>query len=69
MPRLIRRGARRTTEEQVLLEDLQKALTSGEQPDSSGRDNLQTMAVAEACIRAAAEKRWINPQELLNELE
>lgn len=69
LPRLIRRGARRITEEQVLLLELQRALTAGDESDSSGRDNLQTMAVTEACIRSAAEMRWINPQELLNELE
>ena len=28
----------------------------GEEPDSSGRDNLQTMAVVEACLRSAAER-------------
>ncbi len=33
----------------------------------SGRDNLTTMAVLEACVRSAAEQTWINPQVLLNE--
>lgn len=68
LPRFIRRGPRRVTEEQVLLDQLERALLTGEEPDSSGRDNLQTMAVVEACIRSAIEERWINPQELLNEL-
>ena len=68
LPRLIRRGPRRITEEQVLLNQLEQALLTGEEPDSSGRDNLQTMAVVEACIRSATEQRWINPQELLDEL-
>jgi len=66
LPRLIRRGARAVTEEQVLLGQFERLLRSGEQPDSSGRDNLQTMAVMEACVRSANEQRWINPQELLN---
>jgi predicted dehydrogenase len=57
------------TEEQILLDQLQRAMLNGEEPDSSGRDNLQTMAVVEACVRSANEKRWINPQELLNEVE
>ena len=69
LPRLVRRGARSVTEEQILLTELHKALTSDEESDLSGRDNLQTMAAVEACIRSAAEQKWINPQELLNELE
>jgi predicted dehydrogenase len=39
----------------------------GEEPESSGHDNLQTMAIAEACVRSAQQRRWINPQELLRE--
>jgi predicted dehydrogenase len=69
LPRLIRRGERKITEEQVLLSQLEKNLRSGEEPDSSGRDNLQTMAVVEACIRSANEQRWINTQELLDEFK
>jgi len=69
LPRLVRRGPRRVTEEQVLLTQLQRALLNGEEPDSSGRDNLQTMAVVEACVRSVNEQKWINPQELLNELQ
>jgi predicted dehydrogenase len=69
LPRLIRRGPRRITEEQALLNELQKALNTGDQSELSGQDNLQTMAVVEACVRSATEERWINPQELLDELE
>lgn len=69
LPRLIRRGARPVTEEQVLLGHFERLLLAGEEPDSSGADNLQTMAVVEACLRSAIEQRWINPQELLNEHE
>lgn len=65
LPRLIRRGPRKFTEEQFLLQQLQRAI-SGEPTDVSGRDNLQTMAVLEACIQSAKEQRWINPQHLLN---
>jgi predicted dehydrogenase len=66
-PRLVKRGQRALSEEQVLLRELERALSEGAQPETSGRDNLQTMAVAEAFIRSVCEKRWINPQELLNE--
>jgi predicted dehydrogenase len=65
-PRPVRRGARDISEERVLLRQLAGALLRGEEPESSGRDNLQTMAVVEACVRSSAERRWINPQELLN---
>ena len=65
--RPVRRGPRRVSEERVLLTQLEGALLRGEEPDASGRDNLQTMAVVEACLRSAAERRWVNPQELLNE--
>ncbi len=67
LPRLVRRGPRAFTEERILLDQLERALVAGEEPDSSGRDNLQTMAVVEACVRSASERRWINPQELLDE--
>jgi predicted dehydrogenase len=65
LPRLVRRGPRKKTEEQVLLDQLERALIHGEQPEVSGRDNLQTVAVLEACVRSAAEERRVNPQELL----
>jgi predicted dehydrogenase len=65
LPRLVRRGPRRKTEEQVLLDQLARALIHGEEPEVSGRDNLQTVAILEACVRSATEARAINPQELL----
>ena len=65
LPRLIRRGQRKKTEEQLLLDQLERALIHGEEPEVSGRDNLQTVAILEACVRSAAEARSINPQELL----
>jgi len=68
LPRVIRRGKRATSEEQILLSQFERAITSGEQPDTTGRDNLKTMAVLEACLRSSADKKWINPQELLDEL-
>jgi predicted dehydrogenase len=67
LPRLIRRGRRKVTEEQILLEQLARAITRGEVSEVSGRDNLQTVALLEACLRSAKEKRSINPRELLDE--
>ena len=66
LPRPVRRGSRRVTEERTLLDQFERALVAGEEPDSSGRDNLQTMAVVEACLRSAAGQTWVNPQELLD---
>jgi predicted dehydrogenase len=68
LPRFVRRGRRRLTEEQILLDQLVQAIRFGREPDSSGRDNLKTMAVVEACVRSAAEQKWIKPKELLDEL-
>jgi predicted dehydrogenase len=67
LPRLVRRGPRKKTEERLLLDQLERALLHGEEPEVSGRDNLQTVAVLEACVRSAAEEKSINPQELLRE--
>lgn len=69
LPRLVGRGPRKFTEERVLLDQLSRALVNGDEPDSSGRDNLQTMATVEACIRSAEERTWVNPQELLDEYQ
>jgi predicted dehydrogenase len=68
-PRVVRRGRREMSEEQELLRQLQQAMATGERSQLSGRDNLQTMAILEACVRSAEEQRWISPQELLNELQ
>jgi predicted dehydrogenase len=67
LPSLVRRGPRKVSEERILLDQLERALLHGEAPDSSGRDNLQTMAIVAACQRSAAERTWINTQELLDE--
>jgi len=66
-PRLVKRGPRPISEEGVLLDQLQRALLLGEKPPSTGRDNLLTMAIVEACLISAVKKTWVNPQELLNE--
>ena len=69
LPRLVRRGPREVTEEQILLRQLERASLYGEAAEVNGRDNLKTIAVVEACVRSATEQRSINPQELLHELE
>lgn len=69
LPRLVRRGPRRLTEERILLDQLERALVAHEEPECSGRDNLHTMAIVEACVRSASERRWINPEELLDEYQ
>lgn len=67
LPRLVRRGPRKKTEERILLDQFERTVVHGEAPEVSGRDNLQTVAVLEACVRSAVEGRSINPQELLRE--
>jgi predicted dehydrogenase len=67
LPRIVRRGPRRISEERILLDQLDRALRHGEIPASSGRDNLQTMGIVEACLLSAEKRSWVNPQELLHD--
>ena len=64
-PRVVRRGPRRQSEDAQLLDQLRDAIECGSDPDSSGRDNLATMAVVEACVRSSEEDRWVDPRDLL----
>ena len=66
LPRLVRRGPRKVSEERILLQQLERAVLHGEEPDSSGRDNLQTMAIIEACLLSAAKGTWVSTEELLD---
>jgi predicted dehydrogenase len=66
LPRLVRRGSRPVTEEHRLLDELDEALRTGREPGPSGRDNLNTIALLEACVVSAAERRWVRPQDLLD---
>ncbi len=43
------------------------ALNHGTEPAVSGRDNLKTMALIEACYRSLDEHRPVRPQEILEE--
>lgn len=65
LPRWISRGRRPVTEEAILLDQLRDAIRDGEPPESSGRDNLETLAALEACLRSSEERRWVDPRELL----
>jgi predicted dehydrogenase len=40
------------------------ALEQDREPEISGRENLGTMAVVDACYRSAREKRAVVPQEM-----
>jgi predicted dehydrogenase len=67
LPRIVSRGRREISEEQILLQQFERALLHHEPAEVSARDNLKTMAVLEACVLSAANRTWINPQELLDE--
>jgi len=66
-PRLVRRGPRPEVEELTLLRQLGRAVTDGVEPETSGRDNLQTLAILEGAARSASEGRWVDLQELFDE--
>jgi predicted dehydrogenase len=65
LPRLVRRGKREVSEERVLLDQLRRALETGEPPECSGQENLGTVAAVEACAVSVAESRWVDPRELM----
>jgi predicted dehydrogenase len=67
LPRIVRRGRREISEEQILLRQFERALLHHEPAEVSGRDNLKTMALLEACVLSATNRVRINPQELLDE--
>ena len=65
LPRSVRRGPRRNTEEHVLLDQLRDAVVDGIDVECSGADHLRTLAVTEAFRRSCVEGRRIDPRELL----
>jgi predicted dehydrogenase len=67
LPRLVPRGGRTISEERALLDQFETALRTGDAGPASARDNLATMAIAEACVRSAAERRWIEIGDLLHD--
>ena len=66
LPRLVRRGPRTVTEERVLLDDLARGMATGEPARTSGRDNLETMAIVSACLRSLTTRAWVDPRALLS---
>lgn len=68
LPRLVPRGRRTEPEEVTLLRQLATACAGGREPECSARDNLQTVAVLEACRRSAQSRRWVSPRDLLREV-
>lgn len=66
-PRLVRRGPRTHPEEVTLLGQLERALVAGNVPECSGRDNLETIAILEACARSAADGRRVDTRALFDE--
>lgn len=65
LPRPIRRGSRPVTEQHILLDQLERAIRAGEEPECSGRNNLGTMAMIEAILRSSDEHCAIDPRSLL----
>ena len=65
-PRLVGRGTREHSEEAGLLDQWSRAIATGVAADPSGEDNLQTIAIAEACERAARTGRAVDPRALLD---
>jgi hypothetical protein len=68
-PRLVRRGPRVESEEAQLLRQLVAAGDGRNPSECSGRDNLQTVAILAACEKAWRTRRWINPQDLLDDAD
>jgi predicted dehydrogenase len=48
-----------------LLKEFARALDEGRQPETSGRDNLNSLATTYAVVRAAQERRRVRMSELL----
>jgi predicted dehydrogenase len=66
-PKIVRRGRRQEAEEITLLRQFASAHLGRGEPPSSGRDNLQTIAVMAACMESRRLRRWIDPQDLLRD--
>jgi predicted dehydrogenase len=59
LPRLVRRGPRTQTEEAQLLGELAAAMGGAAPAGLTGRDNIGTMAILDACVRSATEQCWV----------
>jgi predicted dehydrogenase len=61
LPRPVRRGRRRQTEEASLLDELAAAIRGVAGAGPTGRDNIGTMAMLDACVRSMADGAWVAP--------
>jgi predicted dehydrogenase len=61
LPRPVRRGRRRQTEEASLLDELAAAMRGEPAAGPTGRENIGTMAVLDACVRSMADGCWVSP--------
>jgi predicted dehydrogenase len=61
LPRPLRRGPRPQTEEASLLDELEAALRGAGPTAMTGRANIATMAMLDACVRSAASRSWVAP--------
>lgn len=68
-PRIVGRGRRAHSEEAGLLDQMQEAIATGRPADCSGEDNLQTIAMVEACERSARTGQAVDPTTLLESRE
>jgi predicted dehydrogenase len=68
-PRPVGRGRREHSEEAGLLDQLADSIATGRPADTSGDDNLHTVAIVEACERAARTGHAVDPRALLAPLE
>ncbi|HPO13154.1 MAG TPA: Gfo/Idh/MocA family oxidoreductase [Candidatus Hydrogenedentes bacterium] len=53
------------THQAYLLEDFRTALDTGREPETSGRNNLNSLATTHAVVRAVQEKRRVAVRELI----
>ena len=65
-PRLVARGRREHSEEAGLLDQLAATIATGAAAETSGADNLETIAILEACERSARTGHAVDPTALLD---
>ncbi len=63
--RKIRQAKMKRTHQAYLLEAFGKAIDTGEEPETSGRRNLNSLATTFAVVKAAKEKRRVTIREML----
>jgi predicted dehydrogenase len=63
LPRLLRRSTRRRSEEAHMLDALAAAIRGAGHDAATGRDATATVAMLDACVRSAAGRCWVAPEE------